>query len=173
MTFGDDIIAISAPEPSDLDRMFEWENDPSLWGAGDNAGPLSRASLSALIDSGGGFLVAEGQARFMIRRRSDGATLGIIDFFGYDLLNSRVGVGILIGEEFRGSGYAKRALDVAGGWLGGHHGMHQIWALVAADNAASLGLFASAGYKATERRCDWLRRSGGYVDAVLMQKLLT
>ena len=50
-------------------------------------------------------------------------------------------------------------------------GMHQLAAVVAVDNAPSIALFKSCGFKSTGRLRSWIRRGRTYADALIFQRL--
>ena len=43
------IIRLRAPEPEDLELLYKWENDTSLWLAGNTRAPYSRFQLKQYI----------------------------------------------------------------------------------------------------------------------------
>ena len=43
-------IALRAMEPADIDAIYSWENDPSLWGVSAAHQPFSRQALQRFID---------------------------------------------------------------------------------------------------------------------------
>ena len=49
--------------------------------------------------------------------------------------------------------------------------MHQLAAVVAVDNAPSIALFKSCGFKSTGRLRSWIRRGRTYADALIFQRL--
>ena len=46
-----DIIALRALEPTDLDTLYRWENDSRLWYASDTVAPYSRAALWQYLEN--------------------------------------------------------------------------------------------------------------------------
>ncbi|MDR1654329.1 MAG: GNAT family N-acetyltransferase, partial [Prevotellaceae bacterium] len=42
-------IILRAVEPSDLEQLYLWENDPQLWTAGNTRNPYSRYALKQYI----------------------------------------------------------------------------------------------------------------------------
>lgn len=163
-------IRLRAPEPADTDTLYIWENDPELWPYGDNAAPLSRHALAEFIRNYSGNISADGQLRLIITLL-DGTPVGVVDLFEYSARDRRAGVGIFIQKEYRGQGYAFQALAWLGVYCSTHLGMHQLWAIVGADNKASRSLFESAGYKTCGRLRSWLRRGRTFNDAVIYQRL--
>lgn len=156
-------ILLRPPEPSDLDMLYRWENDASLWNVGDMSAPLSRHMLHRYIENYTGDIYADRQIRLMICRGAE--PVGTLDLYDYSPRYHRAGVGIMVVPEHRRQGVASTALDIVGRYASGQLGIEQLWCLVAADNAPSLALFALAGYE----RCALLHRWLGERDAVMLQ----
>ncbi len=163
-------VRLRAPEPSDTDTLYIWENDPELWPYGDNAAPLSRHALDTFIRNYNGDISADRQLRLIITDNS-GTAVGAVDLYDYSARDRRAGVGIFIQKEFRRRGYAFQALAWLGVYCATHLGLHQLWAVVGADNKASRALFESAGFKTCGRLRSWLRQGRRFGDAVIYQRL--
>ena len=43
-------IHLRALEPSDVEAMYRWENDPAVWGVSGTVAPFSREILRAFIE---------------------------------------------------------------------------------------------------------------------------
>lgn len=171
MLLQDDRIRLRAMEPEDLEAMYRWENDTSLWHLGDTTRPFSREALQTFIEGASLDIYAARQVRLIITLISSGETIGCADLFAFDPLNRRAGVGILIYEPSqRRRGYASTALRLMAEYAFGHLDMRQLWADVPVSNTASLRLFAGAGFTGDALRREWVRRPDGtYEDARFMQ----
>lgn len=166
-------IILRAPEPSDVDALYLWENDRSLWLHGRTRAPLSRHQLWQYVDSYSADPLSEGQVRFMIAEAESGETIGTIDLSDIDTKNRRAEVGIFIIPRQRRSGFASRALRLIADYCRFELGLHQLWATASASNIASRKLFETAGFVVTGRLRSWIRvTSTSYSDAYLMQLLL-
>ena len=84
-----DIIALRALEPTDLDTLYRWENDSRLWYASDTVAPYSRAALWQYLENYTADIYAQRQLRLMIVRSDDDTPLGTIDYLNFDPLNNR------------------------------------------------------------------------------------
>ncbi len=96
--------------------------------------------------------------------------VGCIDLYAYDPLNRRCAVGIMVANEYRRQGYALamlRALETQQA-----ASLHTLYADIAATNAASLALFAKAGYTECGHFRDWLLVGDRYIDSIRMQLIL-
>lgn len=174
MTTDNRLVTLRAPEPSDLDMLYELENDSSAWETGCTAAPVSRDLLRRYIESAETDITATRQLRMMIVSRESDEAVGTIDMFNVDILNRRAEIGIAVTAAHRRRGYALEALAAVASYAARYLGMHQLYATIAADNAASRALFSRAGYKTSGRMQSWLlRHDGVYEDAYICQLMLT
>lgn len=168
------LVTLRAPEPSDLDMLYELENDSSAWETGCTPTPVSRDLLRRYIESAETDITATRQLRLMIVSRESHETVGAVDMFNVDILNRRAEIGIAVTAAHRRRGYALKALAAIAAYGRRYLGLHQLYATIASDNAASRALFARAGYKTSGRLQSWLlRRDGVYEDAYICQMMLT
>lgn len=196
-------ICLRAVEPDDAELLYTWENDYDIWLVSGTTAPFSRQQMQRFIERQQDADIFCGQLRLMIETlpvqlkpqsegaeadtastsvvcahpegaKSDGAkTVGAIDLFDFDPINSRVGVGILIYERSdRGRGYAADAVQTLCRYIRERLHLHQIWCNVGADNEASLRLFRKAGFTQSGFKRDWQWHPDGYHDEILMQKIL-
>lgn len=171
MLLQDDRIRLRAMEPEDLESLYRWENDTSLWHLGDTTRLFSREALRAFIEGSSLDIYSARQVRLMIVLVSSGETIGCVDLFAFDPLNRRAGVGILIYESvMRRQGYALAALRLVAEYAFGHLDMRQLWADIPVSNTASLRLFERVGFTGDTLRREWVRRQDGtYEDARFVQ----
>lgn len=162
---------LRAPEKTDVDRIFLWENDPGMFEVLPNAAPLSRFQVWEYVENYKADPFTTHELRQMIDDPAESQTVGYIDLFEFDPVNHRAGVALYIDEEFRRKGYGLKALEDLSEYAANTLAIHQLWAIVAIDNEPSVKLFTSAGFKSCGRLRSWLRRKGQYVDALFFQKL--
>lgn len=172
MTLSDTLITLRAPEPSDLDRLYLWENDPALWPYGSATAPMSRHMLSDYIANYDADIFAARQLRFVIVLNATGEAVGTLDITDFAPRDRHARVGIFVDAPHRRQGIASRALALARGYAADTVGMHTLLALVAADNGPSRCLFAAAGYSTCGRVRSYLRRGRSYEDIIIYQMLL-
>lgn len=166
-------VRLRAVEPEDTDLLYRWENDCDVWLVSGTTAPFSREQMRRFIARQQDADIFCGQLRLMIETKAGARTVGAVDLFEFDPLNSRVGLGILIYESTdRGRGYAADAVRTLCRHLRERLHLHQVWCNVGTDNEASLRLFRSAGFSEAGVRRDWQRRADGYCDEILMQKIL-
>ncbi|MFR9650260.1 MAG: GNAT family protein [Rikenellaceae bacterium] len=166
------LVALRAVEPSDLDSLYKWENITEFWGVGATLTPFSRHTLSLFIDSQGDDIYTSKQVRFMVDTL-DGECVGMVDIFDFDPYHLRAGVGVFISSEYQRRGYAKAALEIVIRYAAEVLNLRQLWCGVAADNVASLALFTSVGFIRRGVRTEWIRTSPTtFVDEVMFSLII-
>lgn len=168
-------IRLRAVEPEDADLMYTWENDCDIWLVSGTTEPFSHYQMQRFVerhqDTVG--VLCDGQLRLIVETLPGGKPVGAIDLFEYDPIHRRAGIGILIYERSdRGRGYASDALETLCRYTHDTLRTHQLWCTVGADNEASLRLFRSAGFTEIGTKRDWIWRPEGYIDEIMLQKML-
>lgn len=165
-------IYLRALEPSDINILYNWENDTALWTSEENNRPISRNDLEALIAQSDLDIYQTRQMRLMISTLANGHTAGCIDVFNFNPFNMSAGVGILVSEPFRQQGIATDALRTFVGYLFGTLNLRTLCADVAYGNTASIRLFERCGFNHIGTRRQWIRQSNGqYTDELMFQLL--
>ena len=101
---------LRALEPSDIELMYLWENDPEVWRVGGTTSPLSLQRLAQFIEEQSYDLYATKQMRLIIE--AEGIAVGTLDIVDFDPQHLRFGIGILVyAPEARGKGYARAAIE--------------------------------------------------------------
>ena len=67
-------ISLRAPEPGDLDLLYLWENDTSIWRISGTLAPFSRSVLKMYLDHAGKDIYEVKQLRLIIQLQEPGAT---------------------------------------------------------------------------------------------------
>ncbi len=168
-----DLLLLRPLEADDLEFLYQLENDPAVWGVSDTLAPVSRHVLRQYLDSAAADFFEVRQLRLVLQDRASGAAVGTLDLFGFEPLHQRAGVGITVLAAQRQQGYARAALELLLPYARQVLRLHQLFCTIGADNAASLGLFAAAGFARVGVRREWLRTAAGWQDAVEMQCLLS
>lgn len=161
-------IILRAPEPSDLDCLYIWENTPEIRRHGCMHAPLSRHQLWEYIQTYDANPLRSGQLRLMVI--AGDRPVGAVDLYDVDPCNRNALVGIMIAPEFQRRGYGQMALDLLSDYCRADLGLNQLAAVVSGENIASVALFQSAGF--TECGCfrNWLRKSdNSFADAIIFQ----
>lgn len=164
------MITFRALELSDVDFLYEIENDESLWLYGSNTAPYSRFALEQHVLNSTSNLYDDSQLRLVAMH--EGHTLGLADLFAYDAKHHRAEVGISLHPSFRGKGFGTLVLQQLVAYTHRHLHLHQLYAYVATDNVPALQAFLSAGFTHTATLSDWISTPQGYRDAAVLQYLL-
>ena len=144
------MVRLRALEPSDVDRLYIWENTPEMWRYGFSPAPLSRHQLWEYVTQYDANPLAQRQLRLMIDAGEE--TVGTLDLYDLDARNGHTFIGIMIAPQYRRHGYASEAIAIA--------------ATVADDNHASSALFEKCGFRHTATLPQWVARSKNtYTDA--------
>jgi len=167
-------IKLRALEPSDAELIYEWENDTSVWHAGNTIEPFSRHIILQYVRNATMDLFQSRQLRMMIdlkdTQSKPSRTIGSIDLFEIDPLHQRAGIGILIHKEkHRNHGYADQALKVIIQYAFQVLFLHQLYCHIDSDNAPSIKPFKNNGFQVTGTKKDWIRTKDGWKDELLLQ----
>lgn len=164
-------LQLRALEPSDVDLLYKWENDPSIWHLSNTLAPFSRFALEQYVLNTSDDIFTARQLRLMIdiHQESPVKTIGCIDLFDFDPANLRAGIGVMIIEEERGKGYAGEALDLVIDYAFNLLRLHQLYSNVTAANTASLELFKKKQFSVIGVKKEWLRSGNAWADEYILQ----
>lgn len=166
-----DRVSLRALEPSDVDIIYEWENDTDVWLVSSTQVPYSKDLIEKYIQSAYQDIYTIKQLRLVIDAKDIDVPVGTIDFYDFDPNNRRAGVGIIIAPQYRKKTYASEALERLIDYGFQVLNLHQIYASISIDNVASLKLFQKCGFKITGQRKEWLRTPQGWLDEYTLQLL--
>ena len=169
-------IKLRAPEPEDLDSLYKWENDTTLWHLGSTLSPFSLFDLKQYILSTKDLYEAK-QLRLIIEKKSELNTslpltaVGSIDLYDFDAHNSRAAIGIMIDKEYQQKGLATEALSLLCKYAFSFLKLHQLYAFIPAKNKPCIKLFKGCGFIEKGLLSDWQQTEEGYEDALLVSLL--
>jgi diamine N-acetyltransferase len=164
-------IRLRALEPEDLDLLYRWENDASLWRTGNTLAPYSRYVLKEYIARSHLNIYESKQLRLIIERLEPCGGIGIIDLYDFDPHSRKAGVGILLDAQHRGNGLATSALNLLTDYAFTFLKLHQLYAYVSVANEPSKALFLRCGFTVTGRLPDWMSTEDGFDDVLVMQRI--
>lgn len=165
-------IRLRALEPEDLERLYRWENDASLWEWGSTLSPFSRYVLKEYIAESHRDLYELRQLRLMIDRTSEaGGTVGMVDLFDFEPHHRRAGIGLLVDPSAQRQGYGMAALRLLEEYAFDFLQLHQLYAHVPQRNTGSLRLFERSGFVHTGTLSEWIATSAGFMDVWVFQRL--
>ncbi len=165
------LVRLRSPEPEDIDRLYAWENDPSVWRVSHTLAPFSRFQIEQFVLQSRTDIFSSRQMRLMIESvdRPDGAVVGSVDLFDFDPVHARAGVGILVCGEYRNRGYAHEALALLIRYAFSVLQLHQLFCDISPDNNVSLALFTKVGFVQCGVKKDWVRHEGRWHDEWMFQ----
>jgi diamine N-acetyltransferase len=165
-------VYLRALEPTDIDEVYQWENDMSIWHLSNTIAPYSRFVLEQYLAESHQDIYTAKQLRLVICL-PEGNPIGCIDLFDFDPLHQRAGIGILIADvSERGKGYASDALSLLVNYCKETIQLHQLYCNITSGNASSLKLFKGIGFEICGTKKAWLRQHQGWTDEHMLQKIL-
>jgi len=163
-------IKLRALEPTDIDILYDWENDMRCWEVSNTNAPFSRYILNKYLENAHRDIFENKELRLVIAKKDSDEPIGLIDLFDYDPFHSRAGVGILIaGDKDRGQGYGKQALECLVNYSFKLLRMKLLYCNIAESNIASISLFEELGFERTGVKKSWLRTMNGREDEYYYQ----
>ncbi len=166
-------IKLRAVEPSDVDLIFEWENDPTIWHLSNTLIPFSRFDIEQYVFNASKDIYSAKQLRLMIERLEDKQTIGSIDLFDFEPLHRRAGIGILINNEERNKGYASEAIDLILAYAKKTLNLHQLYCNIESNNEISISLFRKKQFIEIGVKKDWNLKDGHWVNEYIFQYIFS
>ncbi len=165
------LLRLRATEPEDLDHLYRWENDTSLWEFGASVTPYSRFAIKQYLIDSKQDLYADKQLRLMVEIKESKEVVGTVDLYDFDPFHKRAGVGILIDEKFRDQGCGLQSLQLLEEYAFKFLKIKQLYAVIPENNIGSIKLFNKAGYFKTGKLTEWLSIGDRFENALIMQKI--
>ncbi len=164
-------IELRALEPSDIDILYNWENNQKLWHLSNTVAPFSKFILEQYLMNADQDIYSAKQLRLMIDKTEEKikTTIGAIDLFDFDPVNKRAGIGILIDKSEQKRGYATQALEKLVEYCFNVLQLHQLYCNITTDNLASLELFKKQSFEIIGIKKEWLLIKDKWVDEYILQ----
>ncbi len=171
MLLKNDIVTLRPLEPSDIDILYKWENDPTIWDVSYTTLPYSKFALTNYInDSAQRDIYEMRQFRFVIESNALTLPVGLVDVFDFEPFDMRAAVGISVNEpSARGKKIATNAMNLLIDYCFNYLHFHQLYARVFSDNAASIALFKSLGFVECGVFKQWHLSADGWKDEHVFQ----
>lgn len=169
MLLSDHLIRLRAPEPEDLELLYEWENLTQYWETGNSRQPWSRYALKQYISDCHRDLYETRQLRLMMVANETAEVVGTVDLFDFDLHHSRIALGLFVAPGYKGKKYASAALHLTEAYVFDFLKISQLYCHIAASNTASIRMFTKENFDAVVMR-NWIRTHDGFEDIVLFQQ---
>lgn len=165
------LVYLRAPEPEDVDFIFDIENNTNFWKASDTLIPFSRFEIETFIFENKHDIFTEKQLRLIICSLFDEKPLGIIDLFDYQPNHKRAGVGIIISENQQEKGFAKDALSVLEDYAKNILALNQLYCHIHSNNLKSIHLFEGNDFGLQGKLLQWEFHDGKFEDVLIYQRL--
>lgn len=167
-----DKITLRAPELTDVEILYKWENDKDIRYLGNIRVPVSRFLLEQYILNAGEDIYDARQLRLMAECTGTQRVIGHIDLFEFDPHHMRAGIGIMIDNEARNKGYASEMLSLIIDYCRNELNLHQLFCNITADNEISRQLFEKFGFENCGVKKEWIRKGDLWLDENIYQLLL-
>ncbi len=164
-----DIIKLRAPEPADIDLLYDTENNPDFWEYGDTITPISKHVLNEYIKNAAQDIFTIKQLKLVIESKADKTAVGFIDIFDFDPVHLRAAAGIIIFEPYRRKQYALNALEVLKIYTFNTLRLNQLYCHISEDNSGSINLFEKAGFIKTGTKLNWINSPVGFKNVGFFQ----
>jgi diamine N-acetyltransferase len=164
-------LELRALEPSDVDLLYQWENNEEIWHLSNTLIPFSRFVLEQYVMSSQQDIFSTKQLRLMIDKKENGnpITIGSIDLFDFDPVNKRAGIGIMIVNTERRKGHASEALGMLIDYCFTTLRLRQVYCNVAVDNTTSFDLFTKHKFEVAGIKKEWLLIGTKWTDEYVLQ----
>ena len=164
-------IYLRAIEPSDLEFLYDLENNPAVWEISGTITPYSKHVLKYYLDNAHRDIYEVKQLRLSICKKN-GKLAGLVDLFDFDPKNRRAGLGIVIlAEKDKNKGLGSEAISLVCDYAFKSLNLRQVYANVLIGNAASIHLFKKMGFEKVGVKKDWIYTHNTYKDEILFQKI--
>lgn len=153
-------IYLRALEPTDIDFLFETENNESIWELSHTITPYSKYILQQYINNAHQDIFEAKQLRLVICISEK--TIGFVDLFDFDPKNKRAGLGIVITDFEKNKGYGTEAIQLLLKYTFTHLQLHQVYVNINEDNIQSIKLFDKLNFSLSGVKKDWNFCNGIY-----------
>ncbi len=151
-------IQIRAVEPEDLDFLMATENNPQYWEVSNTRIPFSRNTLRQYLETPQD-IYTDKQLRLVVTL--NGVNCGLVDLVEFDPFHLRVGIGIVVHQEYTNLGVATLALQKTIQFAVQHLGIRVFWCNILENNAASIHLFEKLSFQRRGNKPAWHKTNTG------------
>ena len=161
-------INLRAIEPTDLDFLYQIENDESFWEVSNTQKPFSKFLLQQYLENAQQDIYEAKQLRLVIEGKNE-IPVGLIDLFDFDPTHKRAGIGIVISQQYQDKGFASESLKLLINFAFAHLNLHQLFANITDDNTKSMSLFEKLGFQKAGVKKDWIYSNGNFKNELIYQ----
>ena len=162
-------IILRKPLITDLNQILDWENDLKINNHTDVPIFYTPSQVEDFLNSEHD-LFSNNQVRYIIEQNK--VSVGCIDLYDFNLVNSRAGVGIYIDPNFRNKGFASKSLGILKSISVEQYHISTLYADVISKNTASIKVFEKLGFIKTGNKKNWIRTQDSFIDVFFYQCFL-
>lgn len=163
-----ELVKLRALEPSDLEFLYDVENNEDFWEISATQTPFSKALIVQYLENAHLSIYEAKQLRLVIENNKK-EVVGLVDLFDYDPQHFRAGIGILILPKHQKNGYATETLSLIKDYAFLKLNLKQLYANIHVKNNASNQLFKKSGYQCIGIRKNWVYYNGTFSDVAFYQ----
>lgn len=167
-----DTVCLRALEPTDLEKIWQWENDTALWTVSNTLAPYSKHQIWQYLQDNDGDIYRTKQLRLIIVANDDNEPAGCVDLFDFNPQHGRAEVGLMLDERYRGRGLADDVLRLLLEYARETLALNQLYVYIDARHTAVRDIFLRCGFTETATLRQWVRRGRSYADVTFLQTFL-
>jgi len=173
MLLNTDSIRLRAPEISDADVIYLWENSTEDWHSSYTIyAPLSITQIQDHIRNCNNDPFADRQLRLMLENKETGETIGTVELTNLNPLNGTATVGFYIAAEHRYKGIGSAMIRLIVEYCSDYLGLNSLVAYTAVGNCPARSILGKNNFKEVGRLQSWLRSLGGAREDMLIYQCL-
>ncbi len=163
-------IYLRALEKADIEILYTIENDRSVWQISNTLTPFSKDILSQYLENAYQDIYTTKQLRLLICLNETNEPIGTIDLFEFEPLHQRIGIGVLVFENYRKNGYAFDSIELVKEYAFNTLLVNQLYCNIGATNTSSQLLFKKCGFTEIGIKKQWNKISRTeFEDEILFQ----
>ncbi|MBR5638746.1 MAG: GNAT family N-acetyltransferase [Muribaculaceae bacterium] len=166
-----DIVTLRSLEATDLDVLYQWENDSRLWTVSNIMAPSPKSYLWQYLQNYDSDIFNTRQLRLMITLTETAEPVGTVDLTNFDPFNNRAEFGIMIDQAQVGKGIGDAALKLTISYVRDYLGLFQLYALVPESNTVCITMLRKHGFTSSGLLKKWINH-GTEIHNVEMMQLL-
>lgn len=166
MWLKNETLRLRALEESDLNLLYDWENDSNNWLYTSTLMPYSKHTLLEYIRNCQTDIFALETLKLVIEL-TDGTAVGTLDVFNIDHFNGRAELGVFVDSKYRGHGYATVAYNLFKDYAFGYLGWVNLYSIVPITNSPMHAVMHRTGFISSGTLKKWIKVSREYEDAVI------
>ena len=166
MWLKNETLRLRSLEESDLNLLYDWENDSNNWLYTSTLMPYSKHTLLEYIRNCQTDIFALETLKLVIELTDDTA-VGTLDVFNIDHFNGRAELGVFVDSKYRGHGYATVAYNLFKDYAFGYLGWVNLYSIVPITNSPMHAVMHRTGFISSGTLKKWIKVSREYEDAVI------